>query len=51
MWILVERVGESEGQSQSQLAVSENVPLGVVAFSVVRLSNPSREAEEMLSES
>ena len=41
----VEAVGDSEGQSESQLAVSKNTQLGAVALSGLPLSNPDREVE------
>ena len=44
-----ESVGDSEGQIESQLALRENTPLRPVALSGFRLSNPSRDAEEVLS--
>ena len=45
----VESVGDSEGQSESQLAVCENALLRAIALSGLQLSNPSQDVEEVLS--
>ena len=52
--LLVERppivgVVDSEGQSESKLAVSKNAPLAAVALSGLWLGNPVQEAEEVQS--
>ena len=45
----VESIGGSEGQCQSQLAVTEKVQLRAATLSSLWLSNPSQDLGEVLS--